>query len=701
MSLAPPRILVRSSQRPALLRVTVPFGLAILIAVVLGTIHVIAPLRLAVVFLAFTLLCTVPGIVLVRRLYGEERSWLIALLVGPIWGYALSSLGILGLWLLGVRHPLWLALVPVGLSLACLFARPMVTLERVPILTQRDLMALALLLLLVPAVVGRPYARVGERTTEGEAWRAYFTADFVWAMAVVGEVSKGDVLPHNPYRVGTSLHYYWLAHLIPSVEHRMMGSSTSLRQILLANAVLSGLAFIGFFYFFVRHFVDSAVAAALACLAAVLFHSFEGAQQLMALWRLGAPLDLVQYLNIDAVTRWIFHSMPVDGLQRLLLYQPQHQMGYVLGLLALLILVQARDSLRGGVMLLVGTLLATSLLLSTFSALMMTVMAATLQGIRLLAARRWRAIVPCAVGAALPLVCAVLLANTLQYVEHGGALVSFMVNALAFESAPLALFLSFGAMLIGAIAGAVLVVRRGRVGTFALIWTIVSVSFFFYFFVDVRDHQHVYVGWRAGHMLFIAFAPLVAFALRELWTGRPLARVTTVVVAASLVLCAAPTTAIDLYNTQDTSNRQEAPGFHWTVILSTDELEALEWIRTNTPPDAIVQVEPFLRDAETWAYIPAFAERRMAAGLPISMIPLDQYRRASHRIRDIYRSRTPEDAYLQARATGVQYLVVGPPERARYPELEATLNQAPELWTLLMRNNSVSVYKVHLQRTRS
>src|SRR5207253_4590590 len=96
-----------------------------------------------------------------------------------------------------------------------------------------------------------------------------------------------------------------------------------------------------------------------------------------------------------------------------------------------------------------------------------------------------------------------------------------------------------------------------------------------------------------------------------------------------LALAAAPTTAIDFYNTQDVANRALGPGFRWTLILTPDEIEALDWITTRTPADAIVQIEPSVRDSFTWAYIPAFAERRMAAGLPIGMVPLDKYQAAS------------------------------------------------------------------------
>jgi hypothetical protein len=46
-------------------------------------------------------------------------------------------------------------------------------------------------LLIVPLVVGLPFAHVGEITPDGQAYRAYFTADYVWRRAVVIELAKG------------------------------------------------------------------------------------------------------------------------------------------------------------------------------------------------------------------------------------------------------------------------------------------------------------------------------------------------------------------------------------------------------------------------------------------------------------------------------------------------------------------------------
>jgi hypothetical protein len=106
-----------------------------------------------------------------------------------------------------------------------------------------------------------------------------------------------------------------------------------------------------------------------------------------------------------------------------------------------------------------------------------------------------------------------------------------------------------------------------------------------------------------------------------------------------------------------------------------------------------VQIDPEVRDPETWAYIPAFAERRMGAGLPISMIPLFRYQRATARVLEIYGAPTAHTAYLAALATGVDYVVVAPLERQRHPAIEATLDAAPHLWPLAFRNGSVSIYQ--------
>jgi len=118
----------------------------------------------------------------------------------------------------------------------------------------------------------------------------------------------------------------------------------------------------------------------------------------------------------------------------------------------------------------------------------------------------------------------------------------------------------------------------------------------------------------------------------------------------------------------------------------------LNWIRTYTPPQAIVQVEPHVREGRRWADVPAFAERRMSAGLPISMVPLAPYEAASQKVRALYEERDPERAYSQAARLGIDYLVIGPPERRSFPAFEETLRSSPARFREAFRSGDVSIY---------
>ena len=177
-------------------------GLLVLsaVAAVLISLRGILPLVPAIGLLAVLVWFAMPGVVLGRRLYGSQPGgWPAALLAGPAWGYVLSSLVLLGLWWAGVRSAWWLVLAPIPVALAALPARRLAGTLTVPRFGRNDIGALALVLLTVPAILGLPYAHVGIDLPEGRAYRAYFTADFVWEMAVVGEVAKGDMPPRNPY----------------------------------------------------------------------------------------------------------------------------------------------------------------------------------------------------------------------------------------------------------------------------------------------------------------------------------------------------------------------------------------------------------------------------------------------------------------------------------------------------------------------
>jgi hypothetical protein len=667
-------------------------GVAVAALVTLGS---IVPLGFGAALIAIAAWFALPGVVLARRLYG---AWIPALLAGSAWGYALSSLMLLGLWAAGVRG-FGLLAAPFPVLLAVLPARRLAGALSIPTFTRRDLVAVALVLLAVLAIVGRPFSRVGADLPDGRAYRAYFTADFVWAMAVTSEVSKGDVPPKNPFYVNDALHYYWLMHLVPAAEYRAAGGAIRLDQVLLVNALWAGLVFGGFLYFFVRHFVERPAAAAAACIGVLFCSSFEGLERI---WTLDIPLnwtsirDALRSTNIDSVGNWVYQGMKVDGLQRALFWQPQHLVGYQLGFSALLLIIEATDASRRAVLFLAGTFLGLSILFSSPAAAMLAAIVAVYETFRLAQSRRWKAFVPCALAGAAPMAGALALSAVLQYVDTrspGNPLVTFGVNSLATHRVWLTIFLNFGPLVIVALAGLAAIVWRGTLVRFVPILLTIVVCAAFYVLVDVPDHGGVYVAWRASHLIFMALAALCGVALQEYWAAGGWVRPTIIGLAAIVALAALPTVLIDIYNAQDVDNRSMGPGFRWTVVLTPPELEGLEWVKHETPPSSRVQIEPFSRNRDAY-YITAFGERRMSSGLPTGLIPLAKYEAASGKIKQLYLAQQGSEAHDQALALCVDYLMIGPPEREKYPQFQPLLDSSPHFFAPVFHNDALAIYAV-------
>jgi hypothetical protein len=340
-----------------------------------------------------------------------------------------------------------------------------------------------------------------------------------------------------------------------------------------------------------------------------------------------------------------------------------------------------------------GILLGLAFLFSTFTAIIVGAAVGVLYALRLVQQRALKAVLQCAILGAAPVILAIGISATLGYTDpQEGMLLQFGLNRVALRRWPLMLLLSFGPLLFAGIAGLLRWKWVLREGAPAAVLVLAALGF--YFTADVPDMGGVWVGWRSGHLLLIAFAAIGAARLGAAWPRRVLRPVIVLVMVLTMIP-AVPTVAIDVYNAQDISNRQRGPGFPWTLVLSPPEREALNWIRTNTSPRDVVQVEPFVRDAGTWAYVPAFAERRMAAGLPISMIPLRPYQEASDSVRSgIFSNASVEQAHAMALSLGIDYLVVGEPERSAYRPAVIAMAERPDLFAPVFSNDAIRVYEI-------
>lgn len=670
--------------------------LALLAAVILSELVVIAPRPAVVVLAAAAVWMAAPGVRLVRAVVrGDARglSWLI----GPAIGMAFSVFGTLLVWSAGLKN--WGAILlgpALTWAVAWLVSRAGGWRFRVPAIGRADMAAVAVALMVVPVITWAPYDHVREPVADGEAYRAYFTADFVWAMTVTSELSKGEVPPVNPFLRGgaETLHYYWMAHFLSGVLYRNVSPWGVLaEQVILVDGIAFGLIFVAFFYGLARWAGASPGFAALAVVVGFCANSYEAFNRIWLLWRDGASFEVLKEYNIDAVTRWFYQGMPVDGLQRLLLYQPHHLTGYVMGLAAMWLVCFAEDAAEIGIALCAGVLLGLGFLFSTFTAIIYGAAIGLIYAYRLIERRAWGALIPCAILGGGPAAVGALLTRVLGYTDpRAGNLIEVGLNPVATRQWPFMFLLSFGPLLFAGIVGLWRLgwVRRDGAAAVALVVSALA----FYFLTNVPDMEGVWVGWRAGHQLLIGFAIIGGAALTAAWAHRALR---PVLVTAVVLACvpAVPTVAIDVFNAQDITNRLQGPSFPWTLVITPPEREALEWLKHSTPTASVVQVEPVRRGNGYWAYLPAFAERRMAAGLPGAMIPFRKFQEASETVRTgIFLATAARDSHTMARALKIDYIWVGDLERRTYRQAVDQMAEHPELFPEVFKNQAATIYRV-------
>ena len=117
------------------------------------------------------------------------------------------------------------------------------------------------------------------------------------------------------------------------------------------------------------------------------------------------------------------------------------------------------------------------------------------------------------------------------------------------------------------------------------------------------------------------------------------------------------------------------------------------WIKRATRRDAVVQMEPEVRAREDWSLIPSFGERRMAAGLPISLLSVPAYQQRSDLVKTMFASADAREAAAIAHDLHVDYVYVDALDRATYPGVEK-FERSPDLFVARFKRGAVTIYEV-------
>lgn len=633
-----------------------------------------------------------PGLPVGVALFGRRHP--AAWIGGALIGYGLTQLALWAVIAAGAASlpgfvAAWLAVLAASLwGSRSIAARPIV-----PSLPWNgaDVRALLLVLLLVPVLMGITYRNLGRHDAEGNRYyRAYFTADFLWHSALAYELGKFTQPPRNPYLASRPMNYYWTYFLLPSTTARLAPGPPGGRDVqpfLEANAIFAGLLMMGALFVLVRTGTSSSAAAAAAVTLAVLAASAEGLYAAVDLLSRGRPLAALLDTNVDAISNWTFGGLRVDNIPRSLWYTPQHTTSIALGLVGLTVIALAGAAARPAAIAGAGLALG----LSTTMNPLLGAACSTIYGVAVLAdgfgTPGWAVAIARHMIAAAFVIGAVLWGAASHVMDGAGSALEFGLHGFSRNRPVVTLLLSLGPVLLPALAGLLVRPASAPERRAAVIGAAgIALGLFLLYFVRISEAS--WVGFRAGQILLVSIPILLA---------RPFARLPRqagVALAAVILLLGLPTTVVDTYNAQDIGNRRPGPGFRWTLWTTKAQEEAFAWIRANTADGDIVQMEPIVRAREHWTLIPSFAGRRMAAGQPISLLPIPEYAEKSEQVRAIFATASVPEARTLAHRLRLDYLYVDGEDLRAYPDGIRKFDEHPEAFERLFANSEVRIYRV-------
>ncbi len=633
-----------------------------------------------------------PGLPIGFALFGRRHAagWVL----GCALGYFFTSLAVWAVIAAGHPSAAWfVAAWGTAFAAAWTAVRPV----RGPLLqvarwTRRDTTALLAALLLAAAIAIPPFARLGAADAQGNRYyRAYFTADFVWHMAVTAEIRKFAMPPRNMFMPHRPLHYYWGYFLVPGAA-----SGAGIRPLadietdLKVNAVGTAGLLTASIFMLAWLAVPRAWGAAAAVVLTMVASSAEGVVAIVRFANRGTPLTALRDLNIDAISNWWFAGLRVDGLPRCFWWVPQHSTAYILGLGALAIATAGGSAAPLAAQLIAGVALAGAIVFNPFVGGLFAVawgIAVAVDSLRSMEpAKR---LVRCA-AAAVPAAAGLAWTQANRMTGGASGMLQFGLLGDARHAPLLNLLLSLGPALLPAVVGIAVAVadKRMRAIMPALLLLLIAIPVMH---LVVLSGDPSWIGFRAGQLMLVA-APVLTgsgFAAASA-AGRRIALSAAVLAFAAGV----PTTAIDLYNAQDITNLAEGPGFPWTQIIDRDQRDALDFLRRATPALDTVQLDAVARGRTTWSIIPSFAERRQAAGIPRTLVDDPEYQERSNRVRTMYETTDARRAWEIARELRIDYVWIDAVERRAYPAGTPKFDTSPRFFVPAFRNAEVAIFRV-------
>jgi len=163
------------------------------------------------------------------------------------------------------------------------------------------------------------------------------------------------------------------------------------------------------------------------------------------------------------------------------------------------------------------------------------------------------------------------------------------------------------------------------------------------------------------------------------------------VVMLACAFLAFPTVVTDIYALIDTNDET------FTTYISRDEMAAAQWLRQNTPHDAVVQSRIDYPGHFDYSLTVCFGERRAALAhwkIAHVLYPnLQALKERAKEIKTIFMAEDKLERYNALKKLGINYIFIGTKERKSFPGCEFRIALDTAHFKRVFRNEEVGIYQ--------
>lgn len=573
---------------------------------------------------------------------------------------------------------------------------------------RRDYLVLFTSLIFFLVLVVPPQLNMGRETPLGYAFYGSLASDSLRNLAIIAELSKGEIPPQNPYFSGETLHYYWLSFLAPAIIYKILGKDVSLQNLLTWHTLFAGSFFLIIFFSTLRLYTRRVFFLGFGMFLVLLAANYKG---FYLWWTFPGDtrdfLDQVLHYEIEASALRIWR-VALMGLYRYLLLAPQHLFALAFFLMGWTIylapvfsspvrtnfkLTSPWVSGHAGIHMLVSFVMGALFGYSGFIGL-----AALLWygGYLFISALINKETVRgnligflVAVGV---LFIPLLAFYGLEKVVPGRGNLYFDINETFLANLTGIFLLNLGPGFVLGTLGIPIMLWMLKIRAFPNLWLMIIC---FLLFTGVVIQNFWEVTTKSSLILLLNLAFFSVFFLDTLCNRFRRSGIIVSLLAVFLCLPAVLTVLLDAYiHTRSTSPK-------YTEFVSPEDMKALLWIRGNLPEQSRIVDAPrgFSRDDERvyYAKIASFAHRRTILGYKLEVenqIPKEQVTSRKREVDTFFETHNLAKATEIAKRLGIQYVYVGPVEREYYPLGLSKFEDFKNLFRRIYHQDGVSLYQV-------